>query len=439
MGAIAALEPDALRVEPGGEVTASLRVRNAGSVVDEFTFEVLGPASRWTVVTPTVLRLLPGSEEHATVTLRPPRASDAAAGEVPFGVKVNSKEDPSGSVVEEGTVTVGAFAEVTAELLPRTAQGRRRVRHELAVDNRGNDRLNADVIAYDEDERLEFEIADPGLVVEAGQAMFTRVEARPLKRFWRGPEKTLPFFVVVQSTDGVPPVTLNGTMVQRPILPKWFWKAVLAALALLALLVLLWFTVLRPTIDSAAAEAASEAASEAAAAAAGAAVADALGGPIAEQQQQLDDVTDTLNDVADSVGEETVAPRPTTVTAPGDIRLAASAGPGASATDTFLVEEGESFALTDILLQNPGGNRGTLEIRRGNDTLLQVALENFRDLDYHFVAPVIFQEGQSLVLALNCTEVTVQDASTCNAAAYFSGQATEPVPEETPTPTETPS
>jgi type II secretory pathway pseudopilin PulG len=430
MGAIAALEPSALRVEPGGEVTASLRVRNAGSVVDEFTFEVLGPASDWTVVAPAVLRLLPGSEERATITMRPPRSADAAAGDVPFGIKVNSKEDPSGSVVEEGVVTVAPFAEVTAELLPRTSQGSRRVRHELAVDNRGNERLNVDVIAYDEDERLEFEVADPGLVVEPGQATFTCVDARPRKRFWRGPEKTLPFLVVVQSADGIPPVTVHGTMVQRPVLPKWFWKAVLALLALLLLLLLLWFTVLRPTIESAATEAAEEAASEAAAAA----VQDALAGPIAEQQAQVDDLTDKVNDVAEILGEETVAPRESTVTAPGDIRLAATDTPGGPpGTDSFTVGEGRSFAMTDIVLQNPAGNRGTLEIRRGTNVLLVVALENFRDLDYHFVAPIIFAEGESLVLALTCTEVTAVGATACSAAAYVSGQATGPAP----TPTET--
>lgn len=436
MGAIAALEPTALQVVPGEEVTATLRVRNAGSVVDEFTFETVGDAAAWIVVTPDVLRLLPGNEEQATVTIRPPRSAEAAAGDVPFGVKVRSKEDPAGSVVEEGTVTVSPFAEVTAELLPHTSQGRRRAHHELAVDNRGNDRLNADVTAYDDDELLEFEVKEPGLLVEPGQARFTQVEVRPHKRFWRGAEKTLPFNVLVQSQDGIPPITVTGTMVQRPILPKWFWKAMLALLALLLLLLLLWFTVLRPTIESAAGEAAEEAASEAAGAAAGAAVEEALAGPIAQQQSEIEDLREQGNTLADRLGEETVEPRPSTVTAPDDIRLSVTDDPGGPAgTDSFTVGEGESFAMTDIILQNPAGNRGTLEIRRGANVLLVVALENFRDLDYHFVGPIIFEEGESLVLALTCTEVTATEASTCSAAAYISGQATAP----TPTPTETPS
>jgi hypothetical protein len=426
MGAIAALEPAALQVQPGDEVTATLRVRNAGSVVDEFTFEVVGTPADWITVSPEVLRLLPGSEEEATVTLRPPRSADVGSGAIPFGIKVNPKEDPAGSVVEEGTVTVAPFAEVTAELLPRTSQGRRRARHELAIDNRGNDQLNADITAFDDDQLLEFEVRDPGIVVEPGQARFTQVDVRPHKRFWRGPEKTLPFHVVVQSMDGIPPVTVDGTMVQRPVLPKWFWKALLALLALLLLLLLLWYLVLRPTIETAAGEAAAEAASEAA----GQAVNDALSGPIADQQSQIDDLTEQGNRLADRLDEETIAPRDAVTRAPSDIRLAVAPTEGSANTNSFTFGEGESYEMTDIFLQNPEGNIGTLEIRRGTETLLVTALQNFRDLDYHFVVPVRFEEGQSLTLFVDCEEATGEGDNTCNAAVYVSGTLISSEPTE---------
>lgn len=430
MGAIAALEPTLLSVEPGGEASATLRVRNAGTVVDEFTFEVIGDPAGWTTVEPTVLRLMPDAEDTVRVALRPPRSSDAPAGSMPFAVKVSSKEDPPGSVVEEGRVEVLPFLEVAAELLPRTSQGRRRSRHELAVDNRGNERLNADVLAYDDDELLEFEVADPGLVVDPGQATFTRVDVRPHKRFWRGPEKTLPFHVVVQSTDGIGPVTVEGTMVQRPVLPKWFWKAVLALLSLLLLLALLWYTLLRPTIESSARSAAEEAASEAAAEAADQAVKEGLAGPIAGQQEQLDELTTQGNDLAERLGGEVV--EPTSETAPSDVRLAASAGPGRTGTDTFSLGEGARFEMTDVVLQNPTGNVGRLRILRNEQVLLVVALENFRDLDYHFVVPVVFSEGQSLVLQVQCDAVTDEGGSACDAAAYVSGSLTRPLPTDAP-------
>ena len=45
MGASVTLVNAAVAVEPGGQVAVDVRVRNTGSVVDEFTLEVLGDSS----------------------------------------------------------------------------------------------------------------------------------------------------------------------------------------------------------------------------------------------------------------------------------------------------------------------------------------------------------------------------------------------------------
>jgi len=67
------------------------------------------------------------------------------------------------------------------------------------------------------------------------------------------------------------------------------------------------------------------------------------------------------------------------------------------------------------VLQNPGGSTGSLVIKRDGDILLSVSLENFRDLDYHFVTPLTFPAGTKLVLEAACT------SATCTPAALFSG------------------
>ena len=64
---------------------------------------------------------------------------------MPFGVHVISKEDPQGSVVEEGVVDIAPFSDVFAELAPRTSRGRRGASHDLAIDNRGNSAINATI------------------------------------------------------------------------------------------------------------------------------------------------------------------------------------------------------------------------------------------------------------------------------------------------------
>ena len=409
MGATALLSSSALRVEPGGTVIFDVRVRNTGTVVDQFSFEVLGDAAAWAVADPPTVSLFPGADEVAHIRFNVPRSAGTRTGIIPFAVKVASREDPEGSVVEEGTLEVGAFAEVSAELLPRTSRGARSGRHELALDNRGNTRVNAVLSATDPGELLRFTFDPPALAPEPDTATFSKLLVRPVKTFWRGRPKTLPFQVSVE-TEGSGPLTLEGAYLQEPRLPSWLWKALLALLALLLLLLLLWFTVLKPTVKSAARDAAEEAV-----------------------QQPLEQTEDALQDLAKQVGA--VAPQidtgkkggggtpagaqagaeqvSTDLGNPFDARLAVN-GPGVK-EDSVPVGDKQVFSLTDIVLQNPAGDGGIVELRRGDKALLRLNLANFRDLDYHFVSPVIVSPGSKVTLHVECA------SPSCTTAVYLSG------------------
>ena len=67
-----------------------------------------------------------------------PKSPNTPPGPTPFGVKVVSGEDPGGSAVEEGVLTVGRFDDRNVEIYPVTQRGRRKGEFEIAVDNRGN-------------------------------------------------------------------------------------------------------------------------------------------------------------------------------------------------------------------------------------------------------------------------------------------------------------
>ena len=98
--------------------------------------------------------------------------------------------------------------------------------------------------------------------------------------------------------------------------------------------------------------------------------------------------------------------------------------------------KGSTFSLTDIVLGNPNGDSGTLTLSRSNDVLLVESLENFRDLDYHFIAPIVVHGGEALKLDVKCDNSastaasgasTTPPASTssspppCTPAAYLAG------------------
>ena len=387
-------------MSPGETVDCDVRVRNTGSVVDQFTVSVVGDAAEWAVVEPSMLSLFPGAEGTATVRFTAPRAADTQAGEVHFGVKVASKEDAEGSVVEEATLHVGAFHDLFAELTPRTSRGSRGAKHELALDNRGNARAGAVLNGVDPDNRLVVSFSPPALAVDAGSAVFSQVRVQPRKRFLRGPDRSHPFRVVVEPDDA-PPLIVDGTFVQQARIPRWVPRAFLALLLLAALLAGTWFAFLRPEIKSLAKDEVKEqlnAPENRPAISGGGGGGSAAGG----------------GTTATTVAGSGAGAAPAAVGTPIDGRLfLTSAG-----TTDYTVPDNRTLQLTDVVLQNPAGNTGTLQIQRDGNALLVVALDNFRDLDYHFVTPIVFTAGQKLQLVATCT------SAGCTPGAYFSGTLT---------------
>lgn len=442
MGASASLDRPELAVEPGQQVSAQLRVRNNGTVVDQFGFEALGAGAAWIEVEPEFLSLFPDAEGTVTVWFRPPRSPNVAPGPTPFGIKVVSGEDPSGSTVEEGVITVGHFADRTVELYPLTARGRGKARFEVAVDNRGNAPIEVEFAGSDPENTCRYNFSRPSIVVEPGTAQFTKFEVIPHKRFWKGPPKSHQFQVLVTERarqialpepqmagavglappepGAVPapspiptpaPQSVNGTMLQEAMLPPWLIKAVIALIALLIVLYILWITLFKPTIKSAAKDAVAAPMSSLAAkvdAALGAGAGGGGGGA-------------TTTTVAGGGGGGTT----TTTTLPGgatttptvpsggfispygnpaDFQLGIGQGfVSGGATQPFDHPFTADFAITDMVLQNPRGDTGMLQISRGSNLLMESALENFRDLDLHFVAPYMFKSGEKITMTIICT------------------------------------
>src|SRR5262249_29900396 len=136
-------------VEPGRTVVFGMTVRNTGTVVDRFSFEALGTGAPWVTFAPATLSLFPEASGTVNVVLAPPRDPTVLAGATALGIRVASSEDPAGSVVEEATVNIGAFSDITLELIPRVTRGRIMGRAQLAVDNRSNCTYRAELSGSD--------------------------------------------------------------------------------------------------------------------------------------------------------------------------------------------------------------------------------------------------------------------------------------------------
>jgi hypothetical protein len=421
-----------LQAAPGGRATTQITVRNTGSVVDEYSISVLGPAREFVSVSPTSVSLFPGASAPVMVTVAPPRTSQLPAGDLDIGIMCASREDPDASSVEELVLTLLPFRDVDAELVPRTLRGSRRGKGQIAIDNRGNEKATVTLDAQDADGRLGFGLTSQTVMVPPGTTEFVVLRVQPHRTFLRGQEQTVPFRVDV--SDGTDSMRLDGSYVQTPIIPKWLARLLAMMLLGLVALALLWQFAFKPVIRSAAISAATDQVDEAAKSAAAqtaqavAAVpsaAPAVAPVVAPESSGGDGGGEAAGEgsgggkkaggAGGAAGAAPVQPAETPVAK----RVTVDAAQGETAQSEWAPgEDKDVFSLTDVVLQNPQGDSGRIRILRGDEVLLESALENFRDLDFHFIAPYTVT-GQPLKVEVLCANTP--DRPACAAAATLGG------------------
>jgi hypothetical protein len=435
----ASLSSARVEVAPGGTATVELTVRNTGSVVDEFRIEVLGEGAQWTTATPAVLPLFPGASSPVTITFNPPRRSDRSAGEVDVAIKVVSREDADGSAVEELVVAIGGFDAPDAELVPRTIRASRKANVQVAIDNLGNRRMQRSIVAADADQKLKFETAPAEVVVEAGRAEFAKVSIKPVKTFFRGPDRTIPYRVTLGEGEGEGTVALDGTFVQTAMLPKWLLRLLMMLLALLIALAAMWQFAFKPVINSAARAAAeAQVKEEVKAATENAAVQTAKAIKAADAAAGTGGTDPATAAAADAAAKEAAKKKAAAVAGSGggaggsaasgddgkgglakSKRISVEAAPGATAAAEWKPGgDDDRFSITDVVLQNAQGDTGKIRLKRGDEILLESALENFRDLDFHVIAPFIVQ-GKPVVIEVVCGNSA--EVGPCKPAATVGG------------------
>ncbi|MFD5893103.1 MULTISPECIES: hypothetical protein [unclassified Streptomyces] len=417
MSLTASLDESSVAATPGEETALPLQVLNSGRTVEEYRFEVVGACAAWSAVEPSVLSLYPGDSGTVSLMLRPPRDSTVPAGETPFGIRVVPTSEESGTVVPEGRVTVLPFTETTAELVPRSSHGSRSGQHRLAVDNRGNTPVTVRLGAQPGTELARVVFAVPELQIEPGRAEFGKLRVRPAKRMWRGTPVTHPFQVfatprVAEDQEPLEPVLLDGSYQQEPILPRWLPRALVVAAVVLIALIGLWYALLRPAVKSAAREAVTPDAVRSAVEADKSASPDGQspdgGGPAGADSAGGDSAGsgDGTPGSSESPSPGSSAEAPATAPTSAQVRVNDAVGGGANTGTALRVPAGQTFELTDIVVQNPQGDAGTVVVSAGPETrVLSLGLENFRDSDYHFVTPILVPAGGTVTMTIDCRRV----------------------------------
>ncbi|MDA4896040.1 hydrogenase expression protein, partial [Streptomyces sp. MS2A] len=161
-------------------------------------------------------------------------------------------EHPDAVTVPEGNLTITAFTEVRAELVPPTVKGRFRGRPRLAVDNLGNTKVTASVAGSDTGDHLSYEVRPSNVQIEPGRAAFVETTLKPKQIIWFGAKEERPYKLAVRRS-GVDPTDVEGTYVQRGFLPRWLatFLGIFTALALA--FVMIWIAY-KPQVRTSATE-----------------------------------------------------------------------------------------------------------------------------------------------------------------------------------------
>ncbi|GGJ64292.1 hydrolytic protein [Streptomyces lacrimifluminis] len=432
------LDIPVVTVAPGGTATTSLTVRNDSDIVEAYSLEAVGDCAPWTTVEPARVSLYPGTSETVTIRLEPPRSPEIRAGELPLAIRVLPTEHPDAVRVPETIVHIEAFHELRTELRPRRRRGWLRGRYRLAVRNEGNTPVRVGFTPGQAGEELAFTFNPAEPKLEPGESVEVGLRVRTGKPVWFGSPVVWPFTLATAETrdqdETQPDETAerppqDAEFVQIPIFPIWL----LAVLAALLALLLAWFTLVRPAVRSAAKEAANEVVQPRPTPAgeqggSGQAPGTGSGGPSASPDGQ-----DNKGNGPAAGGEGT---SPGNGTTPGD-GTTVGGGQQSSATidlktssgetgpGTYQVPEKHVFGVTDIVVANFQGDEGVLTISFGDRKITTIALETFRNQDYHWVTPIRIPANDTVTMEVTCTKpgtpATGRRAQGCHEVLNVSG------------------
>ncbi len=370
MTVTASFQPARVTSTPGEPAALLLRLSNDTSEHEVVKLRAQGELATETVLQADTIHLDAG--EVFDVPIVVDVGTGLPAGPHNSGIEISL--DSGLSSMAEATIDVLEAPAYDAVLAPPRSSSAKTGRHRLTLVNLGNAPVLIELVGGPVDGTAQVELGTPAVTLEPGTEATVDVRVVPPSRFWKGSTVDHEFIIHSTGSDGRV-AELYGTYHQTPRVPPWLLPALLGALLALLIWTLLWFWLIRPAVEQIAEDAANDA--------------------VAADRAVLSELIRQLEDAAAEANELPLG-------TPADLRLEASAPPGSSATESFGVSSGRVLSVTDVVFQNPTGAVGTVSLLRNGEILLQSELANFRDLDFHFVAPFEYDGGSTVAIELVC-------------------------------------
>jgi len=450
----AILDKTHLEVDPGSKVATEIEIVNTGDIVEDFRFELVGPAAPWASVDPAEVALFPGDSAKANVTFAPPRKPTTRAAELPFGVKVVPLNDPAASVVEEGRLEVKRFVELNVEPMPDSTRGRLHGKLGVVVDSMSNVPVSVALKGQDASGRLGVRAKPPTASIAPGQSTFFKVKVKPHHRIYRGTAQSHRYKLVAEPDTGEP-VKKDATHLQRSIFPRGALP--LAGLAIVGLVVLMFLRA-QPS-STAVTSAPSLAAATSSTTASSSSSSTRPGSSTASSQAAAQQTTSSTSSTSSSssttsstspssttttsepgASSTTTVPASSTTTttaptsklpAPFGQTLEVVASPGSSGEQSYSFPSGEVLQVSEVLFENVQPDSGVVRLEvappsgSSGSSPQDLFFTGLSGLSFQTLSfsqqPVSIGPGSSVIVSVSCDKSSSQS---CDAGAFISGQLT---------------
>ncbi|MFK7917145.1 MAG: hypothetical protein AB8G14_03630 [Ilumatobacter sp.] len=389
MSVTASFQPDRITAAPGNTAALSLHLQNNTDVERMITLSASGGLAAQTVLQTETIYLDPN--EHFQVPVIVDANSSLVAGNHSCVIEVKDDKHTSTAAA---TVEITSTEAWVARLEPQRSKSASAGRHKVAVENGGNVPIMVELVAT-AGSALATELAAPAVNIDPGKTAKVEFRVAPHARFWNGAPIEHPFTLNVNGSNGER-CELEGLYEQGPRLRSWFGPAFAGMAAALVVGAIAWFALLKPSVENIAIDTATEL--------------DAI------QQADLDDQVVAIEAAAEEASELPLGD-------PTDLRLSVTATPATTSTEEFNFDAagvGRVLSISDVIFQNPTGAVGRVELLRDDQVLLDQEMANFRDLDFHLVAPLRIDSGSSIALRVTCT-TPGPGTEACEAAATVIG------------------
>jgi hypothetical protein len=350
-------------------------------------------AGAWASIHPPTVTLFGGTHETVDVEVRPPKLSSTADGPTGLTVRVVPQSAPDDVVTAETRLVVSASHDRRLTVLQPALRSRRTAVYEVMLENQGNTQASCRMHLVDPTGRVDGEFDPPSIGVEPGNIAITRLKLKANSLQWRRQSRPLHFEVEAEQPTA-PTAMAAATLVQAPVLPERLLSRVLGVAAVVGLLALAWVALIRPAVDQR--------------------IDDAIAGI---------EFPDSTAPSGPDVSVATTVP-PTTLppATPFSTRLQADSAAGTTQTAVYDVPGGQTLQITDLLVQNPGGDEGTVTLLRGDEVLFRWSLATvFGDELRQFVTPIEVGANQQVRMQVDCSLVGDAAAGACTPAVVVSG------------------